>query len=509
MKEHIFHKEQLGVSSTDDDTEIAQFPSEALHEKLVHETIIANPGIAERIEQDIGCFCHYGFAFRRDESGNGILVSPLVLPHSSPFARLQITVSDVSLVASIGPFLRTLVRLCVHPIHPQSLLATVVIKESIGSSGSSSSRRRIPVRKEVTRAEGDVSAARSVAHAIHMLIRNSMGAALFLCLKVVLPGGNDADGKTVARRDEVLEYMQQNDDGCYEYPSVELCDHDEYIPVQPTNGTSDKDSGRQPFPIDLGLVEEFKGAPPSITNPLHQNCLAGYDPRCHFIDLAVSTRMCTVRLTPLLYDLSQRLLLSLAEGNSGISNLDQCRLCNIVKRSTMLMICLEKVSNLYRVLMLVRDYSKDLFRECEDDALAEQPQLIIICKSDDGARRFDAEAQKFIAKNFVNHTQGNRTDRTIWTPRVLSVAQAVEFVAKEVDPSPVVGFDLDDDAITLSESNSDAKRLLTTAGAVLLGYESDGIPKQLEEKLTHYIQIDSRTSINVVAAFSILCHLIL
>mmetsp|Transcript_27065 Transcript_27065/g.65688 ORF Transcript_27065/g.65688 Transcript_27065/m.65688 type:complete len:504 (+) Transcript_27065:101-1612(+) len=502
MKEN---KEHTGDDSSTDDTENPETPRTALH-----ETIIANPGIAERLEQDIGCFGRYGFAFRRDaETGNGVLVSPSVLPSVKPFARLQINVSDVSLVASIGPFLRTLVRLCVHPIRPQSLLAIVVIKECVGSSGSSSSRRRTPVRKETTHADGDGSAAaaRSVAHAIHMLIRNSMGAALFLRLKVVLPGSHGADGNAVLRRDQVLLYMQQNDDGCYEYPSVEICAHDEYM-AQPTKETPNETS---PFSIDLGLVEEFEGAPPSVTKPLQQNCLDGYDPSCHFLDLAVSTRMCTVRLTPLLYDLSQRLLMSLLEGNTDHSNVDKGHPINDVKKSaTLMMICLEKVSNLYRVLMLVRDYSGILFQECEDDTLAaEQPQLVIICKSEDVARRFDLEAQKFIAKNFINQTQGKKAGRVTWTPRVLSVAQAADFLTKEVAPSPVVGFDLDDDAVTLSETNSDAKRLLATAGAVLLGYESDGIPKALDAKLTHYIQIDSRTSINVVAAFSILCHLIL
>ncbi|CAJ1946766.1 unnamed protein product [Cylindrotheca closterium] len=505
MKEHKVH---AGDSCTDD-TETPHIPRTA-----IHETIVSNPGITERLEQDIGCFARYGFSFRRDdETGNGVLVSPLVLPTASSFARLQITVSDVSLVASIGPFLRTLVRLCVHPIRPQSLLATVVIKGCIGSSGSSSSRRRTPARKEVSSAEGGVSAAaaRSVAHAIHMLIRNSMGAALFLRLKVVLPGAHGEDGIVVLKRDQVLLHMQRNDDGCYEYPSVEICDHDDHIMLtQPTKETPGDDNARNPFSIDLGLVEDFEGAPPSVTKPLQQNCLHGYDPSCHFLDLTVSTRMCTVRLTPLLYDLSQRLLLSLLEGNIGEANVDKGRPINGAKRSATLMICLEKVSNLYRVLMLLRDYSRRLFQESEGDTLAaEQPQLVIICKSEDVARRFDSEAQKFISKNFIDQKSGKKTGRAIWTPRVLSVAQAVEFVTEEVAPSPVVGFDLDDGAVTLSEANSDAKRLLATAGAVLLGYESDGIPKELDKKLTDYVQIDSRTSINVVAAFSILCHLIL
>ncbi|KAL3936240.1 MAG: hypothetical protein SGBAC_008398 [Bacillariaceae sp.] len=483
------HSENTAASTEDTET-----PRAALH-----ETIIVNPGISARLELDIGGFGRYGFVFRRDDrNGNGVLVSPLVQPTASSFASLQITVSDVSLVASIGPFLRTLVRLCVHPIRPQSLLATVVIKECIGSSGSSGSRKRTPVRKEATSGEGDgsASAARSVAHAIHMLIRNSMGAALFLRLKVVLPGRHGIDGGTVLRKEEVMSYMQQNDDGCYMYPSVEICE------------STDENIKRIPFSIDLGLVEEFEGAPPSVTKPLKRNCLVGYDQSRHVLDLSVSTRMCTVRLTPLLYDLSQRLLISLFEDNTDPSVVDKDHPDSDVKRSAILMICLEKISNLYRVLMLVRDYCGNLFQECEDDAQAQQPQLVIICKSEDVARRFAMEAKKFIAKNFFKHTESKKA-RAAWAPRVLSVAEAVDFVAKEVAPSPVVGFDLDDDAATLSETNSDAKTLLDTAGAVLLGYESDGIPKQLDAILAHYIQIDSRTSINVVAAFSILCHLIL
>jgi hypothetical protein len=429
------------------------------------KTLISNPGIAERLEKDISCFESYGFQFQRGVEGNGVFVSQMERPNPSDknTIRLQIQVSNVALMASIGPYLRTLVRLCIDPIDPRSLHATVIIAAEC-----------------TTKKAGDVT--RSVAHAIHMLIRNSMGAALFVNLHVVLPPGTT----TTTSREQVLTRMKQNNDGCYEYPSVTLHDADSDGLLLLLAGD------KEPFSIDLGLIQESKGAPPSIGKPLSLECLKHFDPEKQYLALKVSTRMCTVRLTPLLYNLSQRLL-----GNARSSSVPKIDSIQAKTTHPVIMVCLEKVSNLYRVLMLVRDYGGV-------DAIGRQ--LVVVCRSN-AVQRFHSEAKTFISKNFWK--QAEQASESCF-PRVLSIEHAKDFLVQDILPAaPVVGFDLHEDAMTLSEDDDAAKTMLGSAGAVLLGYESDGLPDLIDAVVTQYVQIESRTSINVVAAFSIVLHTVM
>lgn len=423
-------------------------------------TKISNPGIAERLEKDTPYFEGYGFEFQRHADGTGILTSTTIPTTTAPLLKLQILVSRVALVASIGPYLRTLVRLCVDPIDPRLLQAVVVVEECRSLDDN----------------------ARSLAHAIHMLIRNSMGAALFLDLRVAVP---------TSKVQAVLDRMQQNDHGCYEYPTVQLLQADECF--------VDKSVSRigEPFPIDLGLVQQGMNSPPSIQSPIAPDCLDGFDANIHFVDLKVSTRMCSVRLTPLLYHLSQRLL-----GKKGLSKAPPISQQNLqAQHQPVIVVCLEKIANLYRVIMLVRDYR---------ELTTFQRQLVVVCKSD-SVQRFQAEAQNFCAKNYALPSNESK----VLFPRVLSIEQARQVVAttatapQENHHKPaVVGFDLHKTAKVLSEDCQQAKAVLGSAGAILLGYESDGIPPPLDQLVSEYVQIQSRTSVNVVAAFSIVLHVI-
>jgi hypothetical protein len=513
-------------------------------------THIMNPGIGERLEKDISCYESYGFTFHRDttcssningdsssEQNNnnyhGIFHSiddPII-----PSAILYIQVSTVSLIASIGPFVRTLVRLSVHPINPRSLQAIVVI-------GDVDEKKK----KNNKSNNNDDDASRSIAHAIHMLIRNSMGAALFLNLHVMLPTGTS--------REKVLEKMKQNDDGCYEYPSVVIHEHENDLnsSIIRSNGSENNNimiNSKQPFIIDLGLVQESDGVPPSIDKPLSHDCLRRFDPVRYFLSLQVTTRMCTIRLTPLIYHLSQRLLLlgknhdetmtapPASSSSSSSSEEEEEEGTPIIlskseqekhhqhQHQPMILVCMEKISNLYRVLMLVRDYGgiETIGR-----------QLVVVCKLDSTVERFRLEAINFISKNFLkqkkkksssSHANKNEDeDESLlssslsYFPRVVSIEEARDLIVKDIINSScsssssfsnVIGFDLHENAITLSENNKDAKLILESAGAVILGYESDGIPPPINEIISQYVQIQSRTSVNVVAAFSIVLHTIM
>jgi hypothetical protein len=414
-------------------------------------TRISNPGIVDRLEKDISSFKAYGFSFERESDVSGLLKSQGNYKSISIATSLHIQVKDVTLVASTGPFLRTLVRLCVDPINPRSLQAVIVI-------GSGSKKN-----------DG-----RSLAHSIHMLLRNSMGAALFLNLHVVLP--------TESNRESVLEWMRLNDEGCYEYPSVTIHDLSESI-----TGFEK----RIPFEINLGLIQEFKNAPPTAKKPLTQTCLSQYDSEAHYIALNVTTRMCTVRLTPVIYLLSQKLLIGSISTASLASETGS-------NHDSLLLICLEKISNLYRVLMLCRDYGGVEFIG---------RQLVVVCKEPSAVKRFDREAQTFVSRNFIKNGASNDH----YLPRVLSIEDTRELLRRKIAPSPspnVIGFDLHEDAETLREDSGEAKAILHSAGAIILGYESDGIPEKINEIISHHVQIQSRTSVNIVAAFSIVLHVI-
>jgi len=352
-----------------------------------------------------------------------------------------------------------------------------------------------------------------------------MGAALFLNLHVVLPPG------TTCRREQVLARTQQqqnnNDGGFSEYPSVMVHYYEDYL-EDSCHKCMSNERTRLPFHIDLGLVAQEPNSviPPRIENPLSYDCLQNFHPAQHYISLNVSTRMCTVRLTPLLYHLSQRLL----EGDipRTITRTQPPNTSSIVspkqqqqhqpQHSPLIMVCLEKIANLYRVIMLLRDYGGL-------SSTLVQRNLVVVCKSKSVAQRFHSEAQTFISKKLFVEEKDERGESLLIPPnflvRVVSIEEAREILVNDIVHSSqpqqhsekiVIGFDLHEHAHTLGQSNNNNHHdnptnvILGSAGAVILGYESDGIPDKLQQLISHYVQIQSRTSVNVVAAFSIALH---
>jgi len=77
--------------------------------------------------------------------------------------------------------------------------------------------------------------------------------------------------------------------------------------------------------------------------------------------------------------------------------------------------------------------------------------------------------------------------------------------ASPQEPS-IVGIDLHKNALTLSGSGEacQAQLALVKADAIIFGFESTGIPQNIDEILNSWIQIPSRSSINLVAAMSII-----
>ena len=84
--------------------------------------------------------------------------------------------------------------------------------------------------------------------------------------------------------------------------------------------------------------------------------------------------------------------------------------------------------------------------------------------------------------------------------------ETFHFVQNAPPPS-VVGIDLHHSALALegdcARKPSPALLKIRGADALVFGYESAGIPDTLGEEISEWVQIPSRSSINVVAAMSI------
>ena len=470
-------------------------------------TCISNPGIADRLEQDVTGFSKHGFSFQRHKSSNGggILSyrppptttssSTSVLPSSASLTiRVETTSKNVvALLSSIGPWLRTLVRLCVDPLSPQLLRVAVVV---------------VSVDDEV---DDRLLKARSVAHGIHMLVRNSMGGALFLNnLTIVLP-------KNLSKP-SVMNWMSRNKDGCYEYPSIRLTE------VQSTQTPT----LLRPFEIDLGLVtpasstSSLSVAPPLATMPLSPTtCLRGFDPSRQYLAMTVATRMCTVRLMPVVYHLVNTLLLEQQHSRSIFQEIEPA-LSQELGHSKIMVVCLEKISNLYRVLMLIRDYT------FQGKYLQQQHRLVVVVKDATTATEFQKAANKFLRE--TNHDLLLLTD-VVDVPNAKSV---IRRLCRRHDGNKngatigahLVAIDLHPNAISLHDTI--AVPILQKATILVWGFESDGIPSCLLHALNdggdddddefdensknnntiQHVQIPSRTSVNVIAAVSILFHVV-
>uniref|UniRef100_A0A7S0C7P6 Uncharacterized protein n=1 Tax=Proboscia inermis TaxID=420281 RepID=A0A7S0C7P6_9STRA len=288
-------------------------------------TTITNPGMIDRLEQDISEYERFGFAFTR-VTGTGT-TSQSALFHRTEgiptptLATLWLSVSDQSLAASVGPFLRTLVRIC--DINPRSLRVYVSFDWAI---------------VEAT----PVDIPRRIGHEIHMMIRNSMASALFLDLHVILP-------MTLSQRCVVESMTDGADGGCYAYPTVMIHER-----------TDDMDS----------LLDSQRFVWKQTCNLLPLDCLEGIRLEEEHIYLAITTRMCTVRFTPVLFHLSN-LLRTRTRGRLTSKHVEPMP-PRVPPSATptaslmytpplsdtwpVLLVCVEKLANLFRVVVLCHDY---------------------------------------------------------------------------------------------------------------------------------------------------------
>lgn len=407
---------------------------------MATETFITNPGIADRVEADVSGFQEYGYTFQRTLDQPDIC-GILKCTHSCTFTledilhsyHLWVDVHEKQLQPSVGPFIRTLVRITQGSPHVLKVVLNFDWKEDVNEDGK------------------DVSM--KIAHQIHMLVRNSMGAALFLSnLLIVLP--------EYVKVDDVKLAMEENVH--VNYPSIHLIEQRDII-------------GGGQVRVQETHVEGEARKPITVEDYLNRK-----DDRIS-ARISVLTRMCTVRYTPILYYLAIALK---NDDCSKSTRMSKTISPPIVKSDPYILACVDKPANLFRIIMLSRDY--DIVH-----------RLIIVVRDETKQKRLATETDKFV--------KGLKDESN---PKVMTIEETC-WLFKEKCERGVVAIDLHEEALTLDKDSDDWKSALDTlhnAKAIIWGFESDGIPSTIDDLATDYVQIQTRTSLNLVAAMSVVLH---
>lgn len=459
-------------------------------------TRLTNPRIIDRLEQDVTDYLSsFGFSFHREQiDGSSSLSAILSVPHklynyASPLGTLHLHVHHESLLSTVGPLLRSYLRLSPSHINPLRLRAVVHchfeldVLEKFDKMSSEQKRTQLARQEELS--------TRRMLHHVHMLVRNSMGVALCIQLILILPyylrrelrQGEDekqyckhiSTTKSPILCDRVLNEMNCNPDACY--PSIRL----------------------------VGVDGEGMGQDENtISNPA--------------IHLDVNTRMCTVRHQPTIFQWLHSLQCA-SEGGRSQSEIERISTMKL----PLIVLCIEKVGNLQRILMLCHDFEKKLYQCVERQYGREiswslqttlMPDVVVVLPNsndDKLLRAFEAAAIDFrrAIVGLKEDTNFNTKEPTfVYEEHSREKIHALINQGKKKCPEPsIIGIDLHSEALTLhgdyTTNVSPALLQMRNAESIVFGYESTGIPDVVASELNGWVQIPSRSSINVVAATSI------
>ena len=458
------------------------------------EIQLTNPGIISRLDQDIADYLSpFGYrlaSFSNDNSNarTAVLSVPL-LPETEPIKTLYIYNHDENLIPTIGPLIRTYLRLSDANLHPKSLRVIVdcmfIIK-----------------RKNRPNSHVEDIAAKRMAHHIHMLIRNSMGSALCIEVVMVLPHYEmNATESMHLSVQAVQNAMHENIDACYTCISLKERDSDELVSVRSDNNT---------------------------------------------LYLHVNTRMCTVRHQPKLFRWLHGDLEQYIETNALIKPIDS------MSQTPIVITCIEKVANLHRILMLCYDYDKSTLESycMNENPCLLLPRIAVVLPRDIDSNHASSnesvkKQQKRIKKSLLDHYEAAiehfhsivfehnmENKHNFYRPKMFFEDEIIDSIlstisektsGEDIEALSILGIDLHQDALTLcgdyklfnsnnwqlqpeikTTSTYRALKQLRDANAIVFGYESTGIPDSLVQYLNAWVQIPCRSSINVVASMSII-----
>ena len=492
---------------------------------IVTTTLLTNPGIIDRLEQDINDYLSpFGYSLER-QLNNERKSALLVAPHPSSeqtICTLHIHVHSESLIPTIGPLLRTYLRLSPSKISPMQLCAVVHCNNFILDPLERYDKMNALQRRELLEKQMELAAKR-ITQFVHIIVRNSMGSALCLNLVVILP--------------------------CYWKRRVYQCNDDGMnasIEAESENDTITKDE-RERRPISVESVRQAMHDNPDANYPSvilveqsdvnvglcddHTSC------NQNTLHLDIISRMCTVRHQPLIFRWISTLHCPMTSNNNE-SHLcednhkqqqvvelqyEPCKLQSI----PFIVACIEKVSNLHRILMICHDYDKRWNEHPEHSLMSK----VIIILPNTAENQRDKTMSEFndAIDNFhkvIIESESGDGHSDMYRPSFVYESNSVEKISEMIQQSQpgssssnrqsVVGIDLHPDALTLhgnyatNPNYSPALQQMKDANAILFGYESSGIPQEIANKLLNsWIQIPSRSSINVVAAMSIILDALL
>ena len=474
-------------------------------------TQLTNPGIIDRLDQDIQDYLHeFGFSIQREyecdnddmpRKDKAVIFIP-ALPYyfhprnedgcnaktsyesiatttsDGPIGTLHLHIQNELLVPTIGPLLRTLLRLAVH-IPPQRLRA-ILYCDFVFDPLHKFSKMSLLQRRQHMEQQEDI-AARKMANAVHMLVRNSMGSALCLDLAILLP--------------------------CY---WRRRSNEKEPVPLSKVSVEQAMENGYQ----SIQLVERN-----------NHDFFTSHHTNSSSIQLHASTRMCTVRHQPLLFRWINQICCDQsardAETVAPTALFSSSPSLVHDRQMPLIVACVEKPGNLHRILMLCHDYlSLSATVLCN----------LIVVMSIDGERHgvkqlFQGAIHHFCETVLREGGAHGKDCLEDFLPTLMYEDEAAMLIQTRLNQhgesrdkkrlsSPqtpsLIGIDLHPNALTLSgsyymsETLSPAQEALLHADAIVFGYESIGIPPNVGAILNSWVKIPSRSSINIVAAMSII-----
>ena len=459
------------------------------------EIQLTNPGIISRLDEDITDYLSpfgYRLAYAEESSGNTAVLKIPLLPDDSPMKTLYIHNYDENFISTIGPLIRTYLRLSDTNLHPKKLRAVIDCLFVIKCEDS-----------DVDDTESEKNAAKRMAHHIHMIIRNSMGSALCLDLVIVLPCYSSKN--TPLSIQSVKDAMNCNIDACY--PCVKL---KQYCSVQ----------------------------------VLDENCNKSYTSRT--LHLNVRTRMCTVRHQPKLFQW-------LSASDMPLSNITERKSSSELvpttpqRQTQTAIVCIEKVANLHRILMLCYDYDKhSLDGYGNESGKTHISSLLLLnvvvimprstskecidTQQNGNASNCKSKTSKRVKKCLLQYYQeaidhfhsvvfgSNKHLHKFYQPKLVyedDSINTITAICSKTQTSAVIGIDINQNALALcgdykrykNESKYEQSftlKQLQSASCIVFGYESTGIPECIQKYLNTWVQIPCRSSINIVASMSII-----
>lgn len=424
-------------------------------------TALTNPGIIDRLDSDIGDYLS-PFGIELERRGNDTATLTVPAPDDGPVATLVVDVHEEGLVQTVGPLIRTYLRLSPPSVPPCRLRAVVrcvfVIDalEKIERFGSEQ-------RSNCLGDQESMSARRMRRH-VHMIVRNSMGSALCLDAEIVLPRywRRTTEARESGREVPLTRAAMDAaaGEGGDSYPSMRLVEWG-------SDGEDRSDATPAPLRVD------------------------------------VSTRMCTVRCQPRIFRMfagtQQRDCGDSRENTTAIPFANDC-----VRKMPAVVACIEKPGNLHRLLMLCQDYAHTTTGTILSRLLVVVPDEGRIDEFEGALDHF----QRTVLGPAADAAEGDTPlPRPTFAVEADAVRAATSLAAGRDDDrrGPVlVGIDLHPDAATLScDRACPAADSMRNAGGIVFGYESSGVPPSLARAVGGWVQIPSRSSINVVASMSI------